>query len=91
MVFEIVNMYFKGGRPKDPIWKHFLEVKINGKQMAKCRECEYTVVNKVARMKIHYEKHEKSTESPVEQADTDSADTHISKDIKILKVNKINA
>ena len=52
---------YKGGRPKDPIGMHFLEVKCNGKISAKCKECGHQLVNRADRMKAHYRIHESNS------------------------------
>ena len=47
---------YKGGRPRDSVWQHFLEVTINMKQFAKCKQCGNTQLAKAARRKLHQEK-----------------------------------
>ena len=44
------------GRPKDPIWEHFLEKIIDEKTFVQCKLCGYKMSPKICRMKNHHSK-----------------------------------
>lgn len=54
-LFYSVTM-FKGGRPRDPVWQHFLEVTVSGKSFAKCKHCGNQQLPKACRLKQHHDK-----------------------------------
>ena len=47
---------YKGGRPKDPVWQHFVEIRVNNKVYAKCKYCGNQQLPKAGRLNSHHEK-----------------------------------
>lgn len=44
---------YKGGRNLDSVWQYFHRLSIDGKIVAKCKQCGHIQSNKAARMKTH--------------------------------------
>jgi hypothetical protein len=47
---------YKGGRPRDNIWQHFVEVVVGGKVFAKCKICANQQLPKANRLKQHHQR-----------------------------------
>ena len=47
----------KEGRRKDPTWESFQKLSVNGKTVAKYKNCENIQSNKTARMGVHFSSH----------------------------------
>ena len=44
-------MYCYNGRPSDIIWQYFIEISQENKLFAKCKNCEYIILQNAGRMK----------------------------------------
>ena len=44
---------YKGGRNLNSVWQYFHRLSIDGKIVAKCKQCGHIQSNKAARMKVH--------------------------------------
>ena len=51
-----LEVMFKGGRPKGPIWDHFNLITQDSKKSAQCKLCLSVQSIKACRMKTHHQK-----------------------------------
>ena len=58
---------YKGGRPRDIIWEHFVSVTVAGKEYAKCKLCDNQQLPKACRLKLHYVKCSAAHHLPAEK------------------------